>query len=75
MFTHDGIKLYYEVYRVGEPLPRLHGNGGSIAKLKNSDRLLPQALQGDVPSVLILLWLAYSGCVRSETLPWFGAGS
>jgi pimeloyl-ACP methyl ester carboxylesterase len=32
-FTHDGIKLYYEVYGVGEPLLLVHGNGGSIADL------------------------------------------
>ena len=29
-FTHDGLKLYYEVYGVGEPLLLVHGNGGSI---------------------------------------------
>src|SRR6185503_16616404 len=33
-FTHDGIKLYYEVYGVGEPLLLAHGNGGSIADFK-----------------------------------------
>jgi len=33
-FTHDGIKLYYEVYGVGEPLLLVHGNGGSIANFK-----------------------------------------
>jgi pimeloyl-ACP methyl ester carboxylesterase len=33
-FTHDGIKLYYEVYGVGEPLLLVHGNGGSIADFK-----------------------------------------
>ncbi len=32
-FEHDGIKLYYEVYGVGEPLLVIHGNGGSIADL------------------------------------------
>lgn len=32
-FTHDGIRLYYEVYGAGEPLLLLHGNGGSIADL------------------------------------------
>lgn len=32
-FTHDGVKLYYEVYGVGEPLLLVHGNGGSIADL------------------------------------------
>jgi pimeloyl-ACP methyl ester carboxylesterase len=32
-FTHDGIKFYYEVYGVGEPLLVVHGNGGSIADL------------------------------------------
>lgn len=34
MFTHDGVKLYYEVYGAGEPLLVIHGNGGSIADLK-----------------------------------------
>jgi pimeloyl-ACP methyl ester carboxylesterase len=29
-FTHDGVKLYYEVYGSGEPLLIVHGNGGSI---------------------------------------------
>jgi pimeloyl-ACP methyl ester carboxylesterase len=33
-FMHDGIKLYYEVYGVGEPLLLVHGNGGSIADFK-----------------------------------------
>jgi pimeloyl-ACP methyl ester carboxylesterase len=32
-FTYDGVKLYYEVYGVGEPLLVVHGNGGSIADL------------------------------------------
>lgn len=32
-FTHDGVKLYYEVYGVGEPLLLVHGNGGSITDL------------------------------------------
>jgi pimeloyl-ACP methyl ester carboxylesterase len=32
-FTHDGIRLYYEVYGQGEPLLVVHGNGGSIADL------------------------------------------
>ena len=32
-FTHDGIKLYYEVYGTGDPLLLVHGNGGSIADL------------------------------------------
>src|SRR5436190_14792566 len=32
-FTHDGIKLYFEVYGVGQPLLLVHGNGGSIADL------------------------------------------
>ncbi len=32
-FMHDGVKLYYEVYGVGEPLLLVHGNGGSIADL------------------------------------------
>jgi len=32
-FTHDGVKLYYEVYGAGEPLLVVHGNGGSIADL------------------------------------------
>jgi len=30
-FTHDGVKLYYEVYGTGEPLLLVHGNGGSIS--------------------------------------------
>jgi pimeloyl-ACP methyl ester carboxylesterase len=33
-FTHDGVKLYYEVYGAGEPLLVIHGNGGNIADLK-----------------------------------------
>src|SRR6266481_1151366 len=33
-FTHDGIKLYYEVYGAGEPILLVHGNGGSIANFK-----------------------------------------
>ncbi len=33
-FTHDGIKLYYEVYGSGEPLLLVHGNGASIASFK-----------------------------------------
>src|SRR5215203_3560386 len=32
-FIHDGIKFYYEVYGVGEPLLLVHGNGGSVADL------------------------------------------
>jgi pimeloyl-ACP methyl ester carboxylesterase len=32
-FTHDGVKLYYEVYGAGEPLLIVHGNGGSIADM------------------------------------------
>jgi pimeloyl-ACP methyl ester carboxylesterase len=32
-FTHDGVKLYYEVYGAGEPLLLVHGNGGSISDL------------------------------------------
>jgi len=32
-FTHDGIKLYYEVYGTGEPLLLIHGNGSSIGEL------------------------------------------
>jgi hypothetical protein len=32
-FTHDGVRLYYEVYGRGEPLLIVHGNGGSIADL------------------------------------------
>lgn len=30
-FTHDGVKLYYEVYGAGEPVLLVHGNGLSIA--------------------------------------------
>jgi pimeloyl-ACP methyl ester carboxylesterase len=33
-FTHDGVKLYYEVYGAGEPLLLVHGNGGSIADFR-----------------------------------------
>ena len=33
-FTHDGVKLYYEVYGTGEPLLLVHGNGSSIGELK-----------------------------------------
>ena len=33
-FTHDGIKLYYEVYGAGEPLLLIHGNGGKIVEFK-----------------------------------------
>lgn len=33
-FTHDGVKLYYEVYGTGEPLLIVHGNGGYIADVK-----------------------------------------
>src|SRR4051812_47714063 len=29
-FTHDGVRLYYEVYGTGEPLLLVHPNGGSI---------------------------------------------
>ena len=32
-FTHDGVKLYYEVYGAGQPVLLVHGNGGSIADL------------------------------------------
>jgi pimeloyl-ACP methyl ester carboxylesterase len=32
-FTRDGVKLYYEVYGMGEPLLLVHGNGGSLADL------------------------------------------
>jgi pimeloyl-ACP methyl ester carboxylesterase len=34
-FTHDGVKLYYEIYGTGEPLLMVHGNGGSISDLRN----------------------------------------
>jgi pimeloyl-ACP methyl ester carboxylesterase len=34
-FMHDGVKLYYEVYGVGEPLLLIHGNGGSIADMRH----------------------------------------
>jgi pimeloyl-ACP methyl ester carboxylesterase len=33
-FTHDGIKLYYEVYGAGEPILLVHGGGLSIASFK-----------------------------------------
>ncbi|HTS34608.1 MAG TPA: alpha/beta hydrolase [Candidatus Solibacter sp.] len=33
-FTHDGIKLYYEVYGSGEPVLMIHGNGASIGSFK-----------------------------------------
>ena len=33
-FTHDGVKLYYEVYGSGEPLLLVHGNGSSIGELR-----------------------------------------
>jgi len=33
-FSHDGVRLYYEVYGAGEPLLLIHGNGGSIADFK-----------------------------------------
>jgi pimeloyl-ACP methyl ester carboxylesterase len=32
-FTHDGVRLYYEVYGSGDPLLVVHGNGGSIADM------------------------------------------
>jgi pimeloyl-ACP methyl ester carboxylesterase len=32
-FTHDGVRLYYEIYGAGEPLLIVHGNGGSIADI------------------------------------------
>lgn len=32
-FTHDGVKLYYEVYGAGEPLLLVHGNGGGIGDM------------------------------------------
>jgi pimeloyl-ACP methyl ester carboxylesterase len=31
-FTHDGVKLYYEVYGAGQPVLLVHGNGGSIGE-------------------------------------------
>ncbi len=33
-FTHDGVKLYYEIYGTGEPLLVVHGNAGSIADMR-----------------------------------------
>jgi hypothetical protein len=33
-FTHDGVRLYYEVYGTGEPLLLIHGNCGSITSFK-----------------------------------------
>ena len=32
-FTHEGVKLYYEVYGTGQPVLLIHGNGGSIATM------------------------------------------
>src|SRR6266542_783037 len=32
--THDGVRLYYEVYGVGEPVLLVHGNGGGIGDLR-----------------------------------------
>jgi pimeloyl-ACP methyl ester carboxylesterase len=32
-FTHEGVKLYFEVYGTGAPLLLVHGNGGSINDL------------------------------------------
>jgi len=32
-FTHEGVKLYYEIYGTGDPLLVVHGNGGSINDL------------------------------------------
>ena len=32
-FNYAGVKLYYEVYGIGEPLLVVDGNGGSIADL------------------------------------------
>jgi pimeloyl-ACP methyl ester carboxylesterase len=32
-FTHDGVKLYYEVYGAGEPLLVVHGNNLGIVSL------------------------------------------
>jgi len=32
-FTHDGVRLYYEVYGTGQPLLLVHGNGASIGSL------------------------------------------
>lgn len=32
-FTHDGVRLYYEVYGAGEPLLLVHPNGGSISDM------------------------------------------
>ena len=29
--THEGVRLYYEIYGSGEPLLLIHGNGASIA--------------------------------------------
>jgi pimeloyl-ACP methyl ester carboxylesterase len=33
-FTHNGVRLYYEVYGAGEPLLLVHGNGGSIGNFR-----------------------------------------
>lgn len=32
-FSHDGVRLYYEVYGSGEPVLLIHGNGSSIAEM------------------------------------------
>lgn len=34
-FTHDGVRLYYEVYGEGPPLLMIHGNGASIWSLRH----------------------------------------
>jgi pimeloyl-ACP methyl ester carboxylesterase len=38
-FTHQGVKIYYEIYGEGKPLVILHGSGGSI---KSRTALLPE---------------------------------
>jgi pimeloyl-ACP methyl ester carboxylesterase len=34
-FTHQGVKIYYEIYGEGKPLVILHGSGGSIRSRSN----------------------------------------
>lgn len=38
-YSHEGVKVYYEIYGEGKPLVLLHGNGGSIGSRAN---LIPE---------------------------------